>query len=127
MYLRGVGPAVKIIESLGFDGSVYIPEHPDWVAHGDYEEQIHWEWEAINNATVVAFWIPRDIATMPAFTTNVEFGMLATTGKIILGFPPGAPKNRYLVNLAARYGMYIHDTLEETMAAAVTKAVGLFW
>lgn len=110
--------AVEILAWLQFDGTVYVPEHPDWKAQGTYDKQINWEWAAINAATVVVFWIPRDIETMPAFTTNVEFGMLANSGKVVLGFPHDAPKNRYLAALAAQNNIPVFYTLEQTLAKA---------
>lgn len=114
--------AVKILEWLGFNGTVYVPEHPDWKAQGTYDKQINWEWAAINTATIVAFWIPREIETMPAFTTNVEFGLLANSEKVVLGYPPSSAKNRYLHALASRFNAPIEFTLEATMARAKAMA-----
>lgn len=114
--------AIEVLEWLGFDGTVYVPEHPDWSAQGTYDKQIHWEWEAINAATIVAFWVPRDLETMPAFTTNVEFGLLANSDKIVLGYPHDAPKNRYLSAVAARFNVPVEFTLEKTMQRAMSMA-----
>ena len=111
--------ALQILEKLGFSGSVYIPETSDWLPHEHYDDQVHWEWEALNLSTVVVFWVPRDLDTMPAFTTNIEFGLLADTGKLILGYPQTAPKMKYLDKLASRHGTQIFHTLESTLKAAV--------
>lgn len=111
--------ALRILEDLAFDGQVFVPESPDWGAHGHYDDQLHWEWEALNLCTVVVFWVPRDLETMPAFTTNVEFGLLIQSGKLILGFPEAAPKMAYLAKLARRHGAPVFHTLEDTLKAAV--------
>lgn len=111
--------ALRILEDLAFDGQVYVPESADWGAHGHYDDQLHWEWEALNLCTVAVFWVPRDLETMPAFTTNVEFGLLIQSGKLILGFPEAAPKMTYLAKLAGRHGAPVFHTLEDTLKAAL--------
>jgi hypothetical protein len=119
--------ALRILEhDLQFDGTVLVPEKRDWGMHKDRDGQIHWEWEALNQATVVAFWVPRNLASLPAFTTNVEFGLLAASGKCLLGFPPGAPKMPYLAALAARHHMPVYTELAPLLAAAVDKANSSF-
>ncbi len=111
--------ALRILQDMGFSGQVYVPETADWKAHDHYDDQLHWEWEALNLATVAAFWVPRDLETMPAFTTNVEFGLLIQSGKLILGFPQDAPKMTYLAKLAKRHGAQVFHTLDDTLKAAV--------
>lgn len=118
--------ALEILQGLGFQGTVYVPEHPCWEAEGTYDKQVGWEWEALNAATVIAFWVPRVLSTMPALTTNVEFGMFANSGKIILGSPIWAVKNRYLEVVADRYNIPKLDTLEATMAAAINKTITIY-
>ena len=113
--------ALRLLEDLKFEGAVYVPESRDWLPHSEYEGQIHWEWEALNISTVVAFWVPRDMATMPALTTNVEFGLLIQSGKLILGFPEDAPKMKYLARLAARHGAPVRHSLADTLESAVAR------
>ena len=55
-----------------------------------------WEREALTEATVILFWIPRSLPDMPAFTTNVEFGYWLHSGKVIYGRPDDATKIKYL-------------------------------
>ena len=55
-----------------------------------------WEREALTDATVIVFWIPRKLPEMPAFTTNVEFGYWLRSGKVIYGRPDDAAKIKYL-------------------------------
>lgn len=102
--------ALEILAELGFDGTVYVPESADWSAHDNYDAQVAWEVEALNKATVVAFWIPRHIESMPAFTTNVEFGMYLKSGRAALGHPTDAPKMRYLASIAGTFHVpVVHD------------------
>lgn len=111
--------AIRILEGLGFEGKVYVPEPNgrDWAEN--YDDQIFWEWEAIHQSTVTIFWVPRHIETMPAFTTNVEFGLTVASSRILLGAPAGAPKMGYLRALASRYRVPMFDALDEMLASAV--------
>jgi hypothetical protein len=111
--------AITILEAMGFGGTVLVPEDADGTVHGDYTDQIDWEWDGIDAADVVAFWVPRELTSMPAFTTNVEFGLVARSGRAVFGAPSTAAKVRYLFATAARVGMPTADTLADTMSAAV--------
>lgn len=88
--------ACKYLEDNGFDGVVYVPEYSTWKPQFDYYGQVEWEREALSNASVIAFWIPRELPDMPAFTTNVEFGYWIHTGKMLYGRPDAARKIKYL-------------------------------
>lgn len=90
--------AIKILNELGFDGIVYVPEKEFDDRTFDYNNQVWWEREALHNATTIVFWIPREIKTMPAFTTNVEFGywISKNNDKVIYGRPDESEKNKYL-------------------------------
>ena len=115
--------ALDLLDAFKFDGDVYVPEDADWTPNaGGYDEQIHWEWEGMNLATVVVFWVPREVETMPAFTTNVEYGLYANSAKLVLGYPQGAPKMKYLDKLAQRFHIPVHDSLYATLQCAVQKA-----
>jgi hypothetical protein len=61
---------------------------------------------------------------MPAMTTNVEFGMYAASGKVVLGRPPEAQKMKYLDALACRHFIEIYDTLEMTVKRSMLRARG---
>ncbi len=112
--------ALKILEELNFDGDVYVPESKK-SSFGKsldipFKEIVNWELEHLSRADVICFWIPRDLKTMPAFTTNVEFGYHIKTGKIVYGRPHDAPKNRYLDFLYEKeYNEKPCETLEETL------------
>lgn len=114
--------ALELLRELGFKGSVYVPEQADWAKHDHYDEQIAWEWEALSVSTVTVFWVPRDMLVMPAFTTNVEFGLMIATGKCLLGYPQEAPKMRYLHQLARRHGAPVYHDLKGILQAAIAKA-----
>ena len=88
--------ACKYLEEKGFDGIVYVPEYSNWKPRGDYANQAEWEREALSNASLITFWIPRDLYEMPGFTTNVEFGYWIHTGKILYGRPENTKKIKYL-------------------------------
>lgn len=88
-----------------------------------YRDQVRWESSARNRATVVLFWIPRDLETLPGFTTNVEFGLDVGTEKaVVLGCPmdcPAPERNRYLIHIAHLHGVPVRLTLPSTAATAV--------
>lgn len=111
--------ALTKLRSLGFKGKVFVPESPTWEQHDSYDEQVAWELEALKQASIIVFWIPREIETMPAFTTNVEFGFWAQSGKVMLGAPTNAPKMKYLRELAKRYSIPTYNDLDSILAAAV--------
>jgi hypothetical protein len=112
--------ALRILKDvLAFSGTVFVPGTKEGVLGVYTDLHVRWEWEALAQATVVAFWIPRHIEHMPAFTTNVEFGLLATSGKTVMGHPDAAPKMGYLDALAGRYGIPVFNTLEAVLREAV--------
>lgn len=88
--------AIKILEEIGFDGVVYVPEYSTWKPKEDYVDQAMWERLALTSANVIMFWIPRDLISMPGFTTNVEFGYWLSSNKVIYGRPDNTPKTKYL-------------------------------
>lgn len=113
--------ALGILEALDFKGTVLVPELESLNAPDDYDSQIPWEWEGLNLATVAPVWADRDLVDLPGFTTNVEAGLLAATGKMLLGFPKGAPKSAYLARLAKRFHVPVFHTLEELLAESVRR------
>jgi hypothetical protein len=101
---------------------ILAPENPAGPRATEYDDQIEWEWAGLDQATAILFWIPRDLRTLPGFTTNVEFGLFARSGRAVLGCPPDCPnpeRNRYLIRLARRFGVPVSETLEDTVAAAL--------
>lgn len=115
--------ALEMLEKLGFDGDVYVPEVKegmDFVVKADYSDIISWELNHLGRADAIVIWVPRDLKDMPAFTTNVEFGYHLKTGKVVYGRPNGAPKTRYLDYLYEKdYGKKPFETLEELLKNVV--------
>ena len=115
--------ALQILKGLGFQGAVFVPEDEVWGMSGSKEQQIAWEWHALCETSVIAFWVPRDIhGGMPAFTTNVEFGMFVGSGKAILGYPESANKMSYLRFHADRVGMFVTHDIQSLLVKAVSYA-----
>jgi hypothetical protein len=113
--------AVHLLHALAYDGVVFLPESLDGQRRGDYDQQMAWELEAMRRADVLLFWIPAERDTFPAYTTRVEFGCHVHTGKITLGIPRDAYKTRYIARLAQCHHLRVHQTLPETVTAALAK------
>jgi hypothetical protein len=88
--------AIGILNALGFDGVVYVPEHKERKKDYNYDLQVIWEWQTLANAGGIVFWVPRKLPEMPAFTTNVEFGLWIKDEKSFYGRPSWAEKKGYL-------------------------------
>ncbi|WP_251059432.1 MULTISPECIES: nucleoside 2-deoxyribosyltransferase domain-containing protein [unclassified Streptomyces] len=107
--------------------TVLSPESRHGQRADRYETQVDWETDARAAASAILFWIPRDLKTMPAMTTNVEFGLDVSTGRAVLGCPPDCPnpeRNRYLIYVARRHGVPVCTTLTATAAAALALVPG---
>lgn len=111
--------AVVILSGFGYDGTLLVPEDDTGGLHGDKVVQLLWETRALTEATAIAFWVPRDLVLLPGFTTNVEFGRWMESRKVVLGFPPGAPKTTTLLFHADRLGIPVAHTLHETLSLAM--------
>lgn len=112
--------AVEYLESIGFDGIVYVPEYSTWKPKADYVDQAMWERQALTRATVILFWIPRSLPDMPGFTTNVEFGYWLHTNKVLYGRPDDAVKVKYLDWL---YELDYHEKPYHNLKELLNKAV----
>ena len=73
-----------------------MPDYEGLQGREDYTDQAAWEREALSEASTIVFWVPRELETMPAFTTNVEFGYWINRNKIVYGRPDEARKIKYL-------------------------------
>lgn len=113
--------AVEVLKSLNYDGTVFIPEPSGGEFKHSYDDQVEWELAALNRADIIVFWVPRNLKTFPAFTTNVEFGCWITSGKVVFGYPPEAEKMQYLEYLAKQNNVKSHSTLEDTLKEAVDR------
>jgi 8-oxo-dGTP pyrophosphatase MutT (NUDIX family) len=92
--------ALDILERLSaeidIEQTVFVPLSRDGSSPSDYLSQVEWEKRWLDSCDVIVFWVPRDLETLPGFTTNVEFGRYVDYGKALLGYPKDAPKNAYL-------------------------------
>ena len=95
--------AIKLLREMGFDGVVYVPEYSTGEVLHNYDSQIAWEWKALDQAGAILFWVPRNLETMPAFTTNVEFGYWVRDDRAFYGRPSSAVLVRYLDSLYKRH------------------------
>lgn len=113
---------LQALEQAGFDGTVFVPEDAEGSYAHSYVDQVAWEQEGLEMADVIVAWVPRELTTMPAFTTNVEFGEFLRGGRLIYGRPAGAPKTRYLdERYLAVTGLAPLDSLEALARAAVER------
>lgn len=111
--------AISLLRELGYNGLVFVPEDHERIWRGDYVGQVEWEEEGLERCDVVVFWIPREISTMPAFTTNDEWGHWKDSNKVVLGYPETAEKISYQSHYAKKLDVPLHHTLRETLQAAM--------
>jgi 8-oxo-dGTP pyrophosphatase MutT (NUDIX family) len=116
--------ALKILELLGYDGVVFVPEYrtdQDHSCNYEWDGQVQWEHDALNMSDCIVFWVPREMTKMPAFTTNDEWGTWKESGKVVFGAPPRAVKVRYQRHYADLYQTPHSDTLAGTLESAVDR------
>lgn len=117
--------ALELLEKLGFDGHVFIPEprNGGWARH--YDEQVEWEEEGLHRADAIVFWVPRDMSgdtygcPMPGLTTNDEWGAWKASGKVVWGSPEWATSVRYQRFYAEKLGVRLASSLTGTLAYAM--------
>jgi hypothetical protein len=115
--------ALKILKDLGYDGTVYIPEYKSGPKGQNFsaDAQIKWERLAMQSADIILMWVPRELKDMPAFTTNVEFGLYCDSGRLVFGYPKNAPKMDYLGWTAKEKKIQIHNDLNSLCKEAINK------
>jgi 8-oxo-dGTP pyrophosphatase MutT (NUDIX family) len=111
---------IEALRRAGYDGVVYVPESSNGDWNHSYTDQIEWEQRYLNRCDLIIAWVPRDLKTMPAFTTNVEFGQFVTSGRLLYGRPNGAPKTQYL---DVAYKQTVLKEPLESIEALATEAV----
>lgn len=109
---------IELLENkFKFDGTVYCPEyregHCDIEGKGKFNDQIDWEHNALDTCDAILMWVPRKLETMPALTTNIEFGFYVKSGRLFYGRPPESVKNHYLDYCYMKFtGRKFESTLE---------------
>jgi hypothetical protein len=135
--------ALALLAARGYDGAVLLPE----VRDGRFDDAVArlfgagaspvphqrvtsynilaWETAGIEGASVVLFWMPFD-ATLTGLTTRAEVSreLARDPARIVLGMPPSAASGGHIRYHAHRCGVRIWDTLEETVAAALSAIAG---
>ena len=116
--------ALSILEELKYDGRVFVPEFSKPTKNNkfDFLDQVGWEDFFLTHCKKIVFWVPRNMKTMPALTTNVEFGRFVpqTDRHVFYGRPDDAPNNRYLdwMYIRFRYSL-IYCNLRNLLERAV--------
>ena len=116
--------ALEILDSMGYNGVVYIPENrnPEQKEENfDLQAQIDWEYTCMCACDAIVFWIPREMRPdfeMIGLTTNVEFGRFLNSNKLFCGCPDEAPRMEYL-KLISKDKYEWHKTLKDTLKATV--------
>ena len=111
--------AIELLQAAGFDGVVFVPEtrSGDW--HGDKVAQIEWEERCLHLSDSVVFWVPRNMESMPALTTNTEFGRWEDSGRVVFGSPETAVRNEYLQHYARKLNVPINNSLDGVLQLAI--------
>lgn len=112
--------ALRLLEAAGYDGVVFVPEPRDGKWATDYVDQLSWEERYLHMADCILFWVPREKTTMPALTTNDEWGTWKDSGKAVFGAPPEAASVRYQQHYADELKVPHADSLEDTVKLALT-------
>ncbi|MBV9026823.1 MAG: NUDIX domain-containing protein [Streptomycetaceae bacterium] len=96
---------------------VFVPESRGGARDGGYASQLTWERIQRDRADEIVYWMPREMATMPGLSTNVEFGEDMDSGRVVLGCPDGAVHVRILQALKIPTA----DTLAKTVGLALDR------
>ena len=112
--------AIRLLEKNGYDGVIFSPEDRSGKWKGSYIDQVEWEEKCLNIADCILTWLPREINTMPAFTTNYELGVWMDSGKVVFGAPDNAAKVRYQEYYAEKLKVPTANTLQDTVVSAIT-------
>ena len=140
--------ALELLERKKYDGVVYVPENRPGsketvIPDNGYPE---WEHSMMDKSDLVLFWAERDMTLspefvaklrstkpeeipslkaelkMPAFTTNIEYGLMVHSGKSLFG-PILGDKNVYLGFVADKFHIPQFYTLEGMLNKAVFETV----
>lgn len=122
--------ALVLLEELGYDGHVFIPEPRNGIFDHDYSDQVEWEDEFLQAADIILFWVPRDMegehsegngTPIPGLTTNDEWGFWKNSGKVVWGSPDWADSTKYQKFYADKFNVPAASNLKETIELALKK------
>ncbi|MEU3522009.1 lantibiotic dehydratase [Streptomyces sp. NPDC006654] len=102
--------------------AVFLPEAPEGGSEPPYPQQVAWEEAAMHAADAILFYVPRDLATLPGLVTNVKWGAWHDCGRAVLGSPPDAQRNEYLLHFAELLSVPVAHDLPGAVAAALDLA-----
>lgn len=90
--------ALQILEQVGFQGVVLVPEPSNGGRFISYDYQVEWERAGLEKCNYIVAWVPRELPHMPALTTNVEFGywLAKSPARLMYGRPDYAANISYL-------------------------------
>lgn len=112
--------AITILEEIEYKGQVLVPERQDKFVKVNYDDQVEWEHYGLEHCSRIAFWVPRNLVTMPALTTNVEFGRYVASGRAMYGRPDDAEKCRYLDWLYKKHNWQpVYNNLRDLMINSI--------
>jgi hypothetical protein len=114
--------ALTLLREHHFSGIVFVPEPDTGEQWPSPAQQVHWEHRWLEFASCIMFWIPRVMETMPALTTNIEYGMYMKSGKIVVGVPQQAEHVDYIRETTAMYDIPLVGSLSYTVELAIRKA-----
>ncbi len=116
--------AIQLLEQIGYDGIVYIPEEREGcptIAALEYEARVKWTRRALMQSDVIVFWLPEDLKSMPNIVMSVELGWLSKGGRVILGTPLGTAEARDLHLYAQQFNVPCYTQLSKALHEAVRR------
>ena len=114
--------AINHFDSLRFESSIIVPE-PFGGVWRNPDDQVDWEQYYLERSKVILFWIPRNMATLPGLTTNIEFGIYMMSGKLVVGIPNDAENVGYIKYCCRKFGIPLFDNLGATCRLAAEQAL----
>lgn len=89
----------------------------------DADDHINWERAALMRSKVILFWVPRHLEILPGFRTNTEWGFWTSCdpGRLVLGYPQGAPGMNGMRNDAECYRIPVAHSLSDALRLALDK------
>ena len=99
----------QVIEQIGTEFCIFNPRREKFTPD-TLDEQIEWELDKLERADYIFLWFPKDSKAPISF---FEAGLYWNSGKLIVGAEPGFYRRRNLELTAERYGVILHDSLDE--------------